>query len=108
MLAGLGVEQLDGAGQNVDVLIRLAGLAAAALIDLDDEDGRMHVLDDAQALDDAGAAHVGLDLHAVADHPRQLLLDLRDVIDFHLFHAMASSGAPYRQNAPKIDKRVGV
>ena len=55
------------------------------------EHGGVDVLDNAHALDDARAAHVGLDLDAVANHLGQLFLDLRDVIDFELFHAMAST-----------------
>ena len=38
------------------------------------------------ALDDAGTAHVGLHLDAIAHHIGQLLVDVVDVIDFHLFH----------------------
>ena len=37
-------------------------------------------------LDNAGAAHVGLNLDAIAHHIGQLLVDVVDVIDFHLFH----------------------
>lgn len=86
MLAALGVEQLDLAGENINILVGLTRLAATALVDLDDKDCRMDALDGAHALDDAGAAHVGLHLNAIAHHIGQLLVDVVDVIDFHLFH----------------------
>ena len=39
MLAALGVEQLDLAGEDIDVLVGLTRLAAATLVNLDDKDG---------------------------------------------------------------------
>ena len=86
VLAGLGVEQLDRAGEHVDVLVALAGGAAAALGDLHDEDGGMDGLDGTHAFNHARAAHVGLDLNPIADHLSQLLVDLLDVVDCELFH----------------------
>ena len=41
MLAALGVEQLDLAGEDIDVLVGLTRLAAATLVNLDNEDGRV-------------------------------------------------------------------
>ena len=86
VLARLGIEQLDGARENIDILVRLTRLTAAALVHLDDEHGGMYRLDSAHALDDARAAHVGAHFNALADHARQLLVDILDVIDFQLFH----------------------
>ena len=86
VLAALGVEQLDLTGEDIDVLVGLTRLAAATLVNLDNEDGRVDALDGAHALDDAGTAHVGLNLDAIAHHIGQLLVDVVDVIDFHLLH----------------------
>ena len=86
MLARLGIEQLNGTGEDIDVLVRLARLTAAALIDLDDKHCGMHRLDGAHALDDARTTHVGAHLDALANHARQLLMDIIDVINFQLFH----------------------
>ena len=86
MLAALGVEQFDLTGKDIDILVGLTRFAAAALVDLDDKDGGVNALDGAHALDDAGTAHVGLNLDAIAHHIGQLLVDVVDVIDFHLFH----------------------
>ena len=36
VLAALGVEQLDLAGEDIDILVGLARLAATALVNLDD------------------------------------------------------------------------
>ena len=86
VLTALGVEQLDLPGEDIDILVGLTRLAAATLVNLDDKDGGVDALDGAHALDDAGAAHVGLHLDAIAHHIGQLLVDVVDVIDFHLFH----------------------
>ena len=86
MLAALGVEQLDRTGEDIDILVGLPRISAAALVNLDDKDGGVDALDGAHALDNAGAAHVGLNLDAIAHHIGQLLVDVVDVIDFHLFH----------------------
>ena len=86
MLATLGVEQFDLAGKNIDILVGLTRFAAATLVNLDDKDGGVDALDGAHALDDTGTAHVGLNLDAIAHHIGQLLVDVVDVIDFHLFH----------------------
>ena len=86
VLAALGVEQFNLTGKDVDVLVGLTRLAAAALVNLDDKDSRVDALDGTHALDNAGTAHVGLHLDAIAQHIGQLLVDVVDVIDFHLFH----------------------
>ena len=57
VLTALGVEQLDLTGKDVDVLVGLTRLAAAAFVNLDDKDSRVDALDGAHALDDAGATH---------------------------------------------------
>ena len=61
------LRQLNHAGEYVDVLIRLAGGAAALAIDLHDEQLRVHLHERALALDDLGAAHVGAHLQALTD-----------------------------------------
>jgi len=48
MLAALGVEQLDLAGEDIDVLVGLTRLAAATLVNLDDKDGGVDALDGAR------------------------------------------------------------
>jgi hypothetical protein len=65
-LAGIGVEDLHTACQHIDILIGLAVLAAAALLDLDDEQRRMHLYKDAGSLYNTGTAHVGTHLDALA------------------------------------------
>ena len=45
MLAALGVEQLDLTGEDIDIRVGLTRLAAAALVNLDDEDGGVDALD---------------------------------------------------------------
>ena len=50
VLARLGIEQLDGARENIDILVRLTRLTAAALVHFDDEHGGMYRLDGTHAL----------------------------------------------------------
>ena len=61
MLAALRVEQLDLTGEHIDILVGLTRLAAATLVDLDNEDGRVDALDGAHALDDI-ARGIGADV----------------------------------------------
>ena len=61
-LTGLKIKKLNGAGQNVDILVGLTGGATAALANLNDEKRWMGHNQGTCALNNTRTSHVSLDL----------------------------------------------